>query len=696
MDTEIEKIQSDLLVLSLSIGQSIDLEKNCSNFITFLSSWKEFGNISVWIKDVVLPNKNHSTNTSLITSTNEDEIRLKSIGTNHRIFEKLKLSPWFSIGSRDKDYREYIFGTNDTLGFSTFFKLGEIGFIRIYNNDLTKAIISKKELDPLLIVISKFTTSVKACIAYQESVFEKENAKNEAKLAIASKSRFLNTMTHEIRDPMNAVLGLAEMLRTSGLTDYQESIIDKLNLSSNNLIYILNEILDFSKIEAGQLEVEKSAFKLNTLAKLVLEEVESLAKSKALTITFEIDNWTKKSIIGDWNKIKVVMVNLLRNAIKYTTKGEIKLHIKPVTIFADTVQLQFEVTDTGIGIKPDKLQNIFNSYFIEDTSRSFGNRKIGLALSKKLVELMGGVIMVKSELGIGSTFSFYLDFEFDTNNSIENKPVSKKIDINKSSKTKILLVENSPLNQEITMDYLNEWNTVLAENGEKAIDILKNDDSFNIILMNLRMDELDGVATSTIIKNELKLNIPIIAITTEPGISITNACRNAGMHDFLTKPFTKNQLIESIVDNLIETDVFIQDDDESILEFFKEKSVLVVDDDMITQLTTQAILSSCNFNVTLSDDGVSAISKIKDSNFDLILTDLFMPEMDGFELSKKLRALNIGTPIIAFSSDDSKQTQILCKEAGINTLLVKKLYKRAEWARKIYDVVHDCPEFKSS
>ena len=694
MDNEIEKIQSDLLVLSLSIGQSIDLEKNCSNFITFLSSWKEFGNISVWIKDVVLPNKNFSTNTSLITSTNEDEIKIKSIGTNHRIFEKLKQSPWFSIGSREKDYREFVFGTNDSQGFSTFFKLGEIGFIRIYNQDLTKAIISKKELDPLLIVISKFTTSVKACIAYQESVFEKENAKNEAKLAIASKSRFLNTMTHEIRDPMNAVLGLAEMLRSSGLTDYQESIIDKLSLSSNNLIYILNEILDFSKIEAGQLEVEKSAFKVKSLAQSVIDEVEQLALSKSLKLKYEIDSWVKKPVIGDWSKIHVILINLLRNAVKYTNEGEIQLQIKPISLFADSVRLQFIVIDTGIGIKPTKVDNVFSSYLLEEESGSFGNRKIGLALTKKLVELMGGEISVESKFGEGSTFSFFLDFDFDTTESIENKAISKKIDKNKSSKVKLLLVENSPLNQEITMDYLTDWNVVLAESGEKAIDILQNDNSFSLVLMNLRMDELDGVAASRLIKNELKLNIPIIAITTEPRLSVTNECREAGMSDFLLKPFTKNQLIDSIIDNLQQTDIYVADNDESILDKFKGKTVLVVDDDMITQLTTKTLLSNCNFDVVLSDNGVDAISKINDSKFDLILTDLFMPEMDGFELSRRLRELKIETPIIAFSSDDSKQTQQLCIESGINTLMVKKLYTKKEWAGKIYDVVSNFPEYK--
>ncbi len=694
MENEIEKIQSDLLVLSLSIGQSIDLEKNCSNFITFLSSWKDFGNISVWIKDIVLPNKGNSTNTSLITSTNEDEIGLKSIGSNHRIFEKLKLSPWFSIGSRDKDYREFIFGSSDIQGFVTFFKLGEIGFIRIYNQDSTKAIISKNELDPLLIVISKFTTSIKACIAYQESVFEKENAKKEAKLAVESKSRFLNTMTHEIRDPMNAILGLTEMLRASGLNPSQENIIDKLNLSSNNLVYILNEILDFSKLEAGQLEVENSAFKVETLAQSVINNIENLATSKSLSLKYDVDSWVKKPIIGDWAKIHVVLINLLRNAVKYTNEGEIHLQIKPTSLFADSVRLQFSITDTGIGIENNKQESIFNSYFIEETRRSFGSRKIGLALAKKLVELMGGGISVESTIGKGSTFSFYIDFDFDLNAVSEDKVIPKKIDKNKSSKVKVLLVENSPLNQEITMDYLSDWDAILAESGEKAIDILKKDNSFSVILMNLRMDELDGVATSNIIKNKLKLDIPIIAITTEPHVNITDTCRDAGMNDFLLKPFTKNQLIESVIDNVNQSNIYVLDNDETILNLFKGKTVLVVDDDMITQLTTKALLGNCNFDVVLSDNGIEAISKINSRKFDLILTDLFMPEMDGFELSKKLRKLNIETPIIAFSSDDSKQTHQLCVESGINTLMVKKLYTKMEWANKIHEVVRDHPSFK--
>ncbi|MFK5855809.1 MAG: response regulator [Bacteroidota bacterium] len=694
MNNEIEKIQSDLLVLSLSIGQSIDLEKNSSNFITFLSSWKDFGNISVWIVDSVLPEKNSDNSTSLIASTNIDEISLKSIGSNHRVFEKLKVSPWFSIGSRDADYREFRFGIDDKIGFSTFFKLGEIGFIRIYNRDLSTAIISKSELDPLLIVISKFTTSVKACIAYRESVYEKEIAKNEAELAIESKSRFLNTMTHEIRDPMNAILGLTEMLRSTGLTKVQESIIDKLNLSSNNLVYILNEILDFSKLEAGQLEVDHSTFKVGTLVQSVMDDIERHASSKSLLLKYDIDSWVKKPIIGDWGKIHVILVNLLRNAVKYTNKGEINLQIKPLSLFADSVRLEFSIIDTGIGIDESKLDSIFNSYFIEETRANFGSKKIGLALAKRLVELMGGVIKVESKLGVGSVFSFYLDFDFDLSVSLEDKVITKIIDKSKSSKIRILLVENSPINQEITLDYLSDWNTVLADSGKKAIEILKKDSSFGVILMNLRMDDLDGVAASRIIRDELKLDTPIIAITTEPSLSITNTCRDAGMDASLLKPFTKNKLIESIVDNLSQDDIYIVDNDESILDLFKGKRVLVVDDDMITQLTTKALLGNCNFEVILSDNGVDAISKVNDFSFDLILTDLFMPEMDGFELSKKLRDLKVEIPIIAFSSDDSKQTNKLCNEAGINSLMLKKLYTKMEWAHKIHAVVKDYPGYK--
>ncbi len=691
MENEIEKIQSDLLVLSLSIGQSIDLEKNCSHFITFLASWKDFGNISVWIKDIGLPDSNFNSKTNLIVSSNEDEMRLRSIDNKHVIFEKLKQSSWFFIGSKDMDYREYTCGLADKKGSLTFFKLGEIGFIRIHNNASEEEVISKTELDPLLIVISKFTTSVKSCIAYRELVSDKEIAKNETKLAIESKSRFLNTMTHEIRDPMNAILGLAEMLRSSGLTPAQKSIIDKLNLSSNNLIYILNEILDFSKLEAGQLEVDNSEFKVGTLAQSVIKDIEKLASLKSLTLEYDVDSWVKKPIVGDWSKIRVILLNLLRNAVKYTNEGVISLKIKPLSLNSDSVKLQFSITDTGVGIESDKLESIFNSYFIEETRRNFGSRKIGLALAKKLVELMGGAISVQSTIGVGSTFSFYLDFGLS--DGVENKAVIKKIDRSKLSKVKILLVENSPLNQEITMDYLTDWNVVLAESGEKAIDILRNDNSFSIVLMNLRLDGLDGVSASKIIKNELKLDVSIIAITTESHLNITDTHRDAGMVDFILKPFTKNRLIDSIADNLHSCDIYITENDESILDKFKGKRVLVVDDDMITQLTTRALLGNCNFEVVLSSSGSDAISKISNDKFNLVLTDLFMPEMDGFELARRLREIEVRTPIIAFSSDDSKQTHQLCKDAGIDTLMVKKLYTKMEWAQKIYDVVHGHPGY---
>ncbi len=687
MNDEIEKIQSDLLILSLSIGQSIDLEKNCDNFITFLSSWKNFQNISVWVKDSLLPDKRTSTKTRLIVSTNINDLSINTIGKNHIIYDKLSSSAWCSINSNDVDYEEFNFGKKSSKGIQTFLKLGEVGFIRLTSDSDENVVITKEEIDPLLIVISKFTTSIKACIAYKESLFEKENAKKEAALAIKSKSRFLNTMTHEIRDPMNAIYGLTEMLRSTGLSNTQKNIIDKLTFSSNNLVFFLNEIIDFSKLEAGQLDVEKSVFKAEELVQSAMADVENIALPKSISMEMEIDSWVKKPIVGDWAKINVVLVNLLRNAIQFSDKGIIKILVKPVSIFTDSVQLRFVVQDEGVGIESKRFDEIFNSYFIEDTKSNFGTRKIGLALSKMLIELMGGTISVESKVGKGSTFSFVLEFSFDVDGKYDIATDKRKVDPKKSSKIKVLLVEISPLNQEITLDYLSDWDVTLAENGKKALEILKNNKDFSIILMNLRMDNLDGVAASKIIKQKLKLDIPIIAITTEPSSSITNACRRVGMDDLIIKPFTKKHLIERIVDNLGDSNIYLKVEDDVILEVFKGKTVLLVDDDMITQLTTQTLLENCNFNVVVCDGGAEALEEISKQDFDLIISDLFMPDMDGFEFSKKVRAQGIDTPIIAFSSDDSKQTQQLCNNIGVNKLLVKKIYKKMEWAKEIYKVV---------
>ena len=381
-------------------------------------------------------------------------------------------------------------------------------------------------------------------------------AKDEAENATRLKSDFLANMSHEIRTPMNAVIGITELLETEDFTiDQQKKYLKMVSDSAQSLMIIINDILDLSKIEAGKIELRKEIFNLNDLIKSSVETFSVLAINKSLLVSDKIDEELNCAIIGDYDRIRQILINLVGNAIKFTAEGFIKVEAKLIEKDDDFISVNFNVVDSGIGIDEDKINTIFESFRQLDnsTSRNYHGTGLGLTIVKNLVEIMGGSITVKSKIGIGSSFTFNLRFElpkeqaqkrvlFKGNTAYANCFIGKKI----------LVAEDNKINREIISIQLKKFGCEFdfAENGEIALCLFKNS-IYDIILMDVQMPVMDGLEATRKIRNmekDMSSHTKIIALTAGVMKNDIDRCMEAGMDAYISKPVKIDKIYHAIND----------------------------------------------------------------------------------------------------------------------------------------------------
>ncbi|MCE9540266.1 MAG: response regulator [Bacteroidetes bacterium] len=378
-------------------------------------------------------------------------------------------------------------------------------------------------------------------------------AKKELEESMKVKSQFMANMSHEIRTPMNAVIGFTDLLLKTSLTTEQKQYIDAVKTSGKNLLVIINDILDFSKIESGKLEFEKINFRLSQLISTVIELMLPRSVEKNIRLSTKIDPNISDHLIGDPTRLNQILLNLVGNGIKFTNQGEVKIIAELQSDVNGIEELKFSVIDTGIGIPEDKLKTLFKAFtqVSNETTRKYGGTGLGLVIAKQLVELQGGTISVQSKVGEGSTFNFYLKFKKGNALESSDKGGNENFEIKELVGLKVLLVEDNLLNQILAKKVLTDWKMKVdtAENGLIAIDKLQKND-FDIILMDIQMPEMDGYDATHFIREKLhspKSDIPIIAMTAHALTGEAERCINAGMDDYISKPFDSKVLYYKIV-----------------------------------------------------------------------------------------------------------------------------------------------------
>jgi len=373
----------------------------------------------------------------------------------------------------------------------------------------------------------------------------------EARLANEAKGDFLANMSHEIRTPMNAIMGILQLVLKTELQVQQREYLDKIDFSTKALLRIINDILDFSKIEAGMMDMEVIPFKVQDIITGVIDLTKHRVEDKGLTMTVELDPKVNELYFGDALRLNQILTNLCTNAIKFTSEGQIAIEVKLLARSEIEATLLFSVTDTGIGMTKDQQKKLFSAFTQADTSitRRYGGTGLGLALCKRLANLMGGDIWCESEAGKGSTFSFTVRYsilssginidEIDALTSSKISQQEKELDIMKDFENKrILLVEDNEINQIVTREPLVQANLTVdvANNGIEALEAI-NKNEYDLIIMDIQMPEMDGLTATKLIREKEELNwLPIIALTAHAMYDDREKSKDAGMNAHMTKP----------------------------------------------------------------------------------------------------------------------------------------------------------------
>ncbi|MEQ8706650.1 MAG: ATP-binding protein [Phaeodactylibacter sp.] len=389
-------------------------------------------------------------------------------------------------------------------------------------------------------------------IAYDITPLKEKNAALHK--AIHHKDIFLSNMSHEIRTPMNAIIGFSDLMERTKLDDTQKEYLDAISVAGNNLLVIINDILDLSKIEAGKIDLESKPLKLRKVLQDALRLSQSNAEEKGVRLKASIDMNAPEYILGDPTRLHQILVNLISNAVKFTQEGSVSVELEVEDIDDEQASLCFKVSDTGIGISETDIKRIFNRFEQAEQPREvlFGGTGLGLSIVKMLVELYAGRIEVQSKLGEGTTFRCYLNLP------VAKAPKNQTSTMNTSSElklagVKILLAEDNKLNQKLGAFALKNNGALVdfAEDGEAAVEMAKAN-TYDIILMDLQMPKMNGYEATAQIRKALKVETPIIACTAHSLVGERSKCIDAGMNDYISKPYTEAVLVQCIQDMLLD------------------------------------------------------------------------------------------------------------------------------------------------
>jgi PAS domain S-box-containing protein len=611
--------------------------------------------------------------------------------------------PWHAIVEDDERAAfQHAFETNSDTEFASRVEMhvpGEGTRILMLNS---KAMLdSEGGVTGWVGTLADVTTEVGAETAMAE-------ARDQATAASRLKSDFLANMSHEIRTPMNGVIGLTELLLETDLDAQQRRFAETLSKSGEALMTVINGILDFAKIEKGKLDLEDIEFGLQTLVDDVVDLLSPSAQTKGLTLMAVLEDSVPAVVSGDPSRLRQVLTNLAGNAIKFTESGEVVVRVTARPGEDHDTVVHFELTDTGVGIAPDKLAMIFEPFTQADTSttREYGGTGLGLAISSQLITLMGGEVAISSELGTGSTFSFTIRVRSVDDELAEGRAVLET----GLADVRALVVEGNVTQRSILSDYLGRWgmHVQTAVSATAALEMLREaaarERPIAVALVDTSIRRLEGVSLETAIVEDPALSTRLVLMTEERDVE---AVAELGGDVCLSKPIHREDLRLCLREALD-----LPESDEAAPARGAETSfasgesgrLLLAEDNVINQMVAVAILTKAGYEVDTVRNGVQAVRAAAEQTYDAILMDCQMPQMNGYQATAAIRlqeGVGRHTPIIALTAGARGEDRAHCLEVGMDEYLSKPLHKDPllamvrQWITPPADEGHQLPVARS-
>ncbi len=533
--------------------------------------------------------------------------------------------------------------------------------------------------------VAAFIEDITAQRAY-ELRLQKE--KGEAERSSQTKSDFLANMSHEIRTPIHTIIGMSELMGETKLDKEQQEYSEQIEYSADVLLSLINDILDFSKIEAGKLSLEEIDFDLYQMAENAVDMIALEAHKRGLETAIYIENEVPVFVKSDPVRIRQIIVNLFNNAVKFTHKGSIQVHISLIEDMGDRVKLKISVIDTGIGILTEKKERLFKVFSQVDssTTRKYGGSGLGLSISKNLAEMMGGQIGVDSEFGKGSTFWFTAVMGKQDSNG--KSPHLEIPQIN----SKILLVDDNKEIRGFLKTYLEHAGCVVYEvsDGTTALEFLRNrsnsSEQVALCLIDLIMPGMDGWQVASEIHSDSTISSVKRILLSPTGKSADEAKMKLlnWFDGYLHKPIKKKAFykeIMTVLNKIEKTDNTLSSDEEieELVELIEEDisgRILIAEDHPVNQMLFKTILENMGHKVDIAENGIEAVKAVKLSKYDIIFMDVQMPEMNGYEATIEIRKLGSKTPIIAVTASAIKGEKEKCISVGMTDFLTKPFKKK--------------------